>query len=159
VTFRFRRMRWRDVGVVAGWRYPGPYAYYNFDIPSLATIMLVQTIFGAIGDPTYFTAADERDHIVGVFSYIWHARGVLEVGLALRPDLTGLGRGVGLAFVLAGLDHARRRFRPQRFYLTVATFNVRARRVYERAGFVPVGTTTSSRGGKRVEMLEMMREA
>jgi ribosomal-protein-alanine N-acetyltransferase len=159
VTFRFRPMRWRDIGVVASWRYPGPYAYYNFDIPSLATIMLVQSIFGAIGDPTYHTVLNERDEIVGVFSYIWHARGVLEVGLALRPDLTGLGRGVGLAFVQAGLEYARKRFHPQRFYLTVAAFNTRARRVYERAGFMPAGATTIGRRGKRMEMLEMMREA
>jgi ribosomal-protein-alanine N-acetyltransferase len=159
VTFRFRTMRWRDIAVVASWRYPGPYAYYNFDLPSLATIMLVQALFGAITDPTYFTVTDEHDQIVGVFSYIWHARGVLEVGLAMRPDLTGQRRGLGLAFVLAGLDFARQRFRPQRFYLTVATFNVRARTVYERAGFARVGTTTDSRRGKRVEMLEMMRDA
>lgn len=159
MTFRFRTMRWRDIGVVAGWRYPGPYAYYDFDMPSLATILLVQSLFGAITDPTYFTVVDERERIVGVFSYIWHARGTLEVGLALRPDLTGQGRGVGLEFVLAGLEHARQRFRPQRFYLTVATFNTRARRVYERAGFVRVGSTTDRRRGKRVEMLEMLRDA
>jgi ribosomal-protein-alanine N-acetyltransferase len=152
-------MRWRDISVVAGWRYPGPYAYYNFDLASLATILLVQSLFGAITDPTYFTVVDERERIVGVFSYIWHARGVLEVGLALRPDLTGLGRGIGLSFVLAGLDFARRRFRPQRFYLTVAAFNARARRVYERAGFARIGSTTIGRKGKRTEMLEMMRDA
>ncbi len=159
MTFRFRTMRWRDIGVVAGWRYPGPYAYYNFDLASLATILLVQSLFGAITDPTYFTVVDERERIVGVFSYIWHARGVLEVGLALRPDLTGQGRGVGLAFVLAGLDFARQRFHPQRFYLTVATFNTRARRVYEQAGFVRAGATTDRRRGKAIEMLEMLRDA
>jgi ribosomal-protein-alanine N-acetyltransferase len=152
-------MRWRDIGAIVSWRYPGPYAYYNFDLPSLATIMLVQALFGAITDPTYFTVVDEHERIVGVFSYIWRARGTLEVGLALRPDLTGQGRGLGLTFVLAGLDFARQRFRPQRFYLTVATFNIRARTVYERAGFVRVGTTTDRRRGKRVEMLEMMRDA
>ena len=76
------------------------------------TILLAQSLFGAISDPTYFTVVDEREQIVGVFSYIWHARGVLEVGLAMRPDLTGQGRGLGLSFVLAGLDFARKRFRP-----------------------------------------------
>jgi ribosomal-protein-alanine N-acetyltransferase len=158
VTFRFRTMRWRDIGPVASWRYPGPYAYYNFDLLSLATILLAQSLFGAISDPTYFTVVDEREQIVGVFSYIWHARGVLEVGLAMRPDLTGQGRGLGLSFVLAGLDYARKRFHPQHFYLTVATFNNRARTVYERAGFVRVGTTTSHRSGKRIELLEMRRD-
>ena len=159
MTFRFRTMRWRDIGAVARWRYPGPYAYYNFDVLSLVTILFAQSLFSAISDPTYFTATDERDQIVGVFSYIWHARGVLEVGLAMRPDLTGLGRGLRLTFVLAGLDFARQRFRPQRFYLTVATFNTRARTVYERAGFRPVGVTSSHHGGRKVELIEMMRNA
>ena len=159
MTFRFRTMRWRDIGAVAAWRYPGPYAYYNFDLASLATILLMQSLFGAISDPTYFTVVDEHERIIGVFSYIWHARGTLEVGLALRPDLTGQRRGIGLAFVLAGLDFARKRFHPQRFYLTVATFNARARAVYERAGFVRVGATTDRRRGQHVEMLEMMRDA
>ena len=65
----------------------------------------------------------------------------------------------GFSFILAGLDYARKRFHPQRFYLTVATFNNRARTVYARAGFVRVGTTTSHRGGRRVELIEMMRGA
>jgi ribosomal-protein-alanine N-acetyltransferase len=159
MTFRFRTMRWRDVGAVASWRYPGQYAFYDFDLASLTTILLMQSLFGAISDPTYFTVVDEHERIVGVFSYVWHARGVLEVGLAMRPDLTGQGRGIGLAFVLAGLDFARQRFRPQRFYLTVAAFNARARTVYERAGFVRTGAKTDRRRGKAVELLEMTRDA
>jgi ribosomal-protein-alanine N-acetyltransferase len=152
-------MRWRDIGAVARWRYPGPYAYYNFDVLSLVTILFAQSLFSAISDPTYFTVIDERDQISGVFSYIWHARGVLEVGLAMRPDLTGQGRGLGLTFVLAGLDFARQRFHPQRFYLTVATFNTRARTVYERAGFRRVGASASHHGGRKVELIEMIRDA
>jgi ribosomal-protein-alanine N-acetyltransferase len=152
-------MRWRDVGAVASWRYPGQYAFYNFDLASLATILLMQSLFGAISDPTYFTVVDEHERIVGVFSYIWHARGVLEVGLAMRPDLTGQRRGIGLAFVLAGLEFARQRFGPQRFYLTVAAFNIRARTVYERAGFVRTGAKIDRRRGEAIELLEMTRDA
>jgi RimJ/RimL family protein N-acetyltransferase len=55
--------------------------------------------------------------------------------LALRPDLTG--RRIGLGFVEAGMDFARRTFAPATFRLDVATFNQRAIRVYERAGFTP----------------------
>jgi hypothetical protein len=53
--------------------------------------------------------------------------------LGMRPDLTG--RGLGEEFVHAGLRFARETYSPPAFRLTVATFNQRAIRVYERAGF------------------------
>ena len=59
---------------------------------------------------------------------------LLDVGLGLRPDLTG--RGLGLAFVRAVLAHAGATRAPAGYRLTVAAFNRRAVRVYERAGFV-----------------------
>jgi RimJ/RimL family protein N-acetyltransferase len=58
----------------------------------------------------------------------------LDVGLGLRPDLTGCG--LGLSFVLAGLDIALATFHPSQFRMSVDTFNRRAIAVYERAGFV-----------------------
>lgn len=57
----------------------------------------------------------------------------IDIGLGLRPDLTG--KGLGLAFVEAGLAFARKRFAPRLFVLS---FNKRAIRIYERAGFTRV---------------------
>jgi hypothetical protein len=51
--------------------------------------------------------------------------GAVDVGLGLRPDLTG--RALGLGFMLAGLEFARRRFAPDGFRLSVAAFNERTR--------------------------------
>lgn len=50
----------------------------------------------------------------------------MDVGLVMRPYLTGEGLGVG--YLLAGLEFARDRYSPDRFTLSVTTFN-------ERAGF------------------------
>ena len=61
----------------------------------------------------------------------------MEIGLGLRPDLTG--RGLGLDFFRAGVEFARERFRPALIVLNVAAFNERAIAVYERAGFVRTG--------------------
>jgi ribosomal-protein-alanine N-acetyltransferase len=58
-------------------------------------------------------------------------------GLGLRPELTG--RGLGLEFVRFGLQFAHERFPGRRVILDVAEFNVRARKVYEKAGFDVVG--------------------
>jgi ribosomal-protein-alanine N-acetyltransferase len=58
---------------------------------------------------------------------------VVEIGLGLRPELTG--RGLGAAFLEAGLDFAAARFAAREYALAVAAFNRRAIAVYERAGF------------------------
>ncbi len=87
--------------------------------------------------------------------YLYSENNTITVGLGLRPDLTG--KGLGLAFVQSGLDFARERFMPDHFRLFVLTFNERAIRVYERAGFQSVGIhIQDSDNGKR-EFLEMRR--
>ena len=57
----------------------------------------------------------------------------VEIGLGLRPDLTG--RGLGPAFVGAAMAFARERWHPTTFALDVFPWNERAIRAYERAGF------------------------
>ena len=118
-----------DATAVAGWRYPGEYAFYDWtrDPGDLAELL----------DPAewgrrYF-AADAEGALAGFF--VFKVRDdVADVGLGLRPDLTGQGHGA--AFLDAGLRFASARFGARRFTLAVAAFNRRAITVYERAGFV-----------------------
>ncbi|NLW50865.1 MAG: GNAT family N-acetyltransferase, partial [Candidatus Brocadiaceae bacterium] len=53
--------------------------------------------------------------------------------LGIRPDLAG--RGMGLAFLEAILAFAREQYGDVRFRATIADFNARSRRVFEKAGF------------------------
>jgi ribosomal-protein-alanine N-acetyltransferase len=95
----------------------------------------------------YYAVRDEQSELVGFFSFgtsclVWSSdepglyvdkeRKTIAIGLGMRPDLTG--RGLGLAFVQAGLDFARQASVPTTFMLLVYTWNERAIRVYERAG-------------------------
>jgi ribosomal-protein-alanine N-acetyltransferase len=59
-----------------------------------------------------------------------------EIGLGLRPDLTG--HGLGEPFVRACLRFAAAALGAQRCTLAVAAFNRRAITVYERAGLKEV---------------------
>jgi RimJ/RimL family protein N-acetyltransferase len=111
--------------LLAAWRYPPPYDFYDGDVDPV------------VNPERYFEARDERDDLVG-FYYFEPKPPDLDYGLGLRPDLTG--RGLGLDFFLAGLAFARDRYRPRRVFLHVAAFNERALRVYERAGFAVVSS-------------------
>ena len=69
------------------------------------------------------------------------------------------GRGLGERFLGEGMALGARLFRPEMFRLTVAAFNKRAIRVYERAGFVHSRRYAQwTRGGTR-EFIEMTRPA
>jgi ribosomal-protein-alanine N-acetyltransferase len=94
---------------------------------------------------------------VGHFSFKPKDERTVELGLGLRPDLTG--RGLGASFIAAGLEFGRERFAPERFVLSVATFNERAIKVYERAGFARVRVYMHATAGAEWEFLEMSRPA
>ena len=150
--YSFRPMDDADAREVARWKYAPPYDFYNSDADpaDLSELLDPERREGA-----YFSVLDGGE-LVGFFQF---ERGgeVVDVGLGLRPDLTG--RGYGLDFVLAGLDFARQRFAPGRFTLSVATFNGRAIRVYERAGFRRGGVYLHETNGGTHEFLAMERQA
>ncbi|HZU66371.1 MAG TPA: GNAT family protein [Ktedonobacteraceae bacterium] len=73
------------------------------------------------------------------------------------PDLTG--KKLGLTLVNAGLDFARKQFAPDYFRLFVLTFNQRAIKVYERAGFEHVGIYVQKNSNGEREFQEMRRTA
>jgi RimJ/RimL family protein N-acetyltransferase len=78
--------------------------------------------------------------------------GAVEIGLGLRPDLTG--RGLGAAFTAAAIELARGRG-AERITLAVAAFNLRATRVYERAGFIEMGRHMRHIAGREWEFVDM----
>ncbi len=80
-----------------------------------------------------------RDAALGLVGfYYYDTRGsTVEVGLGLRPDLTG--RGLGEAFLAGCIEFARSHFGAERIVLNVAAFNERAITVYERADFRRTG--------------------
>jgi ribosomal-protein-alanine N-acetyltransferase len=116
-------LRPEDAALLDGWRYDPPYDFYNGeDEPVL--------------NPERFFVVRDGDEIVG-FYYFDEREDAVEIGLGLRPDLTG--RGLGLEFFLEGVAFAHGRFPGRRVMLNVAAFNERAIAVYERAKFRRTG--------------------
>jgi RimJ/RimL family protein N-acetyltransferase len=149
---------------IAAWRYPPPYDFYNADADDEDLCELLDHA------SPYYAALDETGELVGFFCFketaqvptgavvgVYDDPAALDVGLGLRPDLAG--RGLGLAFVEAGLAFARATFAPGSFRLSVATFNRRAITVYERAGFRATHTFAHRTNGGDHEFMAMTRPA
>lgn len=152
-------MNEEEARAVAAWRYEPPYDFYDMasDPEDLEELL----------DPEHrqnYYSALSGDALTGFFSFGEEAQvpggdysdgEAVDVGLGLSPNL--VGNGLGMEFVLAGLEFARERFTASKFRLSVATFNERAIRVYERAGFRRAEVFT--RGKDSQTFLMMVREA
>src|SRR3954447_5097144 len=131
MTLRLSPMNAREASEIADWHYEPPYSFYDWtaDSDDLALLLDEHTRAGR-----FFSVHDDR-RLVGFFEFK-AAGDEIEVGLGLHPDLTA--RALGQDFLESGLDSARQSLRATRFRLSVAAFNTRAIRVYERCGFVRV---------------------
>lgn len=135
---------------VAGWVYEAPYAAYN--CPAGEADDFVRGILEPGNH--YYAVRDGAGALVGYCCFGPDARVpggdyaqsadpaerprisddvFLDVGLGLRPDLTG--RGLGAAFLEAIAAFAARQLGHRRLRVTVAVWNRRAIRLYEKAGF------------------------
>jgi [ribosomal protein S18]-alanine N-acetyltransferase len=113
---------------IAAWRYEFPYEWYD----TSSDPRRVELFTSQAGRAGLRSVVDEDGELVGFFNFVPEGDEV-RLGLGMRPDLTG--RGLAQPFIQAGLEHARREWRPKRFRLWVARWNVRALRAYRRAGF------------------------
>ena len=120
---------------VAAWHYEPPYDFYDLvsDPDDEAEL------FDPARWPRY-RAVLGGDGTLEAFWFFRPDGDAVEVGLGLRPDLTG--RGLGAAFAAAALEYARAEWVPRRFVLHVAAWNDRAIRVYRQLGFREVGRET-----------------
>jgi [ribosomal protein S18]-alanine N-acetyltransferase len=133
-----------DAAVLDAWRYEPPYDFYNGEDEPVKN------------PERLFLARDDAGDVLG-FYYFEERPDAVEIGLGLRPDLTG--RGLGLQFFLDGVSFAKRTFGEKHVVLNVAAFNDRAITVYRRAGFRETGRHMRrfDRWGE-VEFVEMEEE-
>ena len=118
---------------MAEWRYPGPWAVYDSAGPI---------------DPAegFWAVVDEGGEVAGYACFGVEARvpgfeerpGVLDVGIGMRPDLTGQGRG--RQFATAVLDHGRAVSGARVLRAVVQDWNARSRALLAGLGFAETGT-------------------
>jgi ribosomal-protein-alanine N-acetyltransferase len=138
-----------DAEEIAAWRYPGEYAFYDIAADPVDAAELLDEA----GRGDQWTAVVGDDGRLAGFYQLRPRGGAVEIGLGLRPDLCGAGRGQ--AFVRAGIDLARMRHPGAEIVLAVAEFNRRAIVVYERCGCVETGRHMRYTSGAEWEFVDM----
>jgi len=137
MSYIFKKMDEINAHAILGWRYDPPYDIYN--LPSDKVENVVQCMM----DPqnAYSIITDEQGELVAYCCFGRegqvpggdYSRDALDIGMGVRPELTG--RGFGHEFVDSVLDFAGTTFTTSEYRVTVAEFNKRAIRVWEKAEF------------------------
>ena len=133
----FKPVNEKQIRQFVHWHYPPPYDIYNENpdnAPEIAAYYLEPEI-----NAHAMTGEDGR--LIGICSFGPDGRvpggsyreDALDIGLAINPDLTG--QGMGHLFIEAVLNFAWAYFKPNACRVTIAAFNHRARRVWQKAGF------------------------
>lgn len=104
--------------------------------------------------PQKFWQVRREEDLIGFFAAAPIEDGeAYEISLGLSPDQSG--GGLGLKFVLAGLETLAAECSLSRVVLSVAAFNQRAMKVYERAGFRAIRTYSQPTNGSVYEFVEI----
>ncbi len=128
---------------ISKWIYKDPYSIYSLDGSNECIKELLN------GD--YYSALDMKGNIVGFYCFgrsaqvpighkygVYDNKNIMDIGLGINPDFCG--QGLGEAFLKVGLSFARNELYAKKIRLTVATFNKRAIKVYQRVGFRKVSS-------------------
>ena len=123
---------------ILSWRYPSPYDFYNPPIDDHQEHYVRQFLNP---DFSFHAVLDAGGTMAGFCSFGSdgqvpggdYSDEALDIGVGMRPELTGQGKGA--AFFGAILGYALGTLSAEQIRLTVAKFNQRALKLYENFGF------------------------
>lgn len=138
----FRPLRSSEARTILSWRYSPPYDFYNDtrsgpELDAAASEMAQASsgyfaLHNAAAELEGFCCVGKEARVPGGD----YSREALDIGVGMRPDLTG--QGLGDAFMQAVLTFLIERYRPRRLRATVALFNERAQALCRSLGFAEV---------------------
>ena len=143
----FKPITEKDVRRVFTWKYEAPYDIYNLPLET------IEEELGYFLDPqNNFFAVFSDEELAAFCSFGSDARvpggdyseEALDIGMGVQPGLTGQGKGS--EFARAVLRFALKTWNPEKIRVTIADFNQRARRVWEKLGFVQTQTFKNPKG-------------
>lgn len=151
MNYFFQSMTQQEAEEIAvHWRYSGIYAFYDMDADPED---LAEFLNPEERKNTYFSVI-HKGEVVGFYSFTQTADDTIDIGLGMKPDLTG--NGSGLEFLRAGMEFARTTYNPKKITLSVAAFNKRAIKVYEKVGFKETERFQQATNGRAYEFVKMV---
>lgn len=150
MRFLFQPLKEPQARAILAWRYAPPYDVYDLgggDVDAVVRDLLRP-------EYAYYAMLSPQGELVAFCCFGADAQvpggdysaDALDIGLGVRPDRTG--QGEGQVYVQTVLDCAQRTWSPHAYRVTIAEFNVRAQRVWEKAGFFRVQRFTSTHSGR-----------
>lgn len=139
------------------WRYEPPYDSYNFPSDGAPISDIVKYYV----DPATgaFAICEDSGKFVGFCSFGDDAKvgggdyqaEALDIGMGIRPDMTGQKNGA--LYAAAAVDFAKKKFVPKTLRVSVAAFNQRAQKVWQKLGFVVTAEFKSTFDGQQYLVL------
>lgn len=132
------------------WKYPDVYSFYDMtsdpeDYEEIMDPLLrAENYFQVLKDDRlfgFFVVEKNPDH------------NVMNMGLGIRPELTG--KGLGQAFVSEIITYIHKNYSVKMLRLGVAAFNKRAQKVYEKIGFKQTKMYDQETNGSIYPFIEM----
>ena len=151
-------MRRRDAEVIASWHYPDPYSIYNLTGENIPPMLDARNryfvVLDSAGNQMGFCCFGEEGRVPGGV-YEEDQAGTLDIGVGMSPEKTG--RGLGRYFISAILQYALDTYKPAKFRVSIAEFNLRSQRAFLRQGFEEVAHFNRTTDG--MPFLQFEREA
>lgn len=136
----------KHVSQILTWRYEPPYDIYNMGHGTTDPMVLPEAMDYFLQPQYHFQAVlRQPDAELAAFCSFGmdgqvaggdYTAEAVDIGMGVRPDLTG--HGLGGMFAGVAIDYACKTFAPHRLRVTIAAFNHRAQKVWRRHGFEQV---------------------
>ncbi|WP_346929064.1 GNAT family N-acetyltransferase [Clostridium sp.] len=148
MKLEFRVPTKSDVDDILTWKYDGIYSFYDNDIQKEK----MEWIESFVDSDDNFSIYNDNNKLVGNCSF-YYIEEFFCVGLQMRPELTG--KGFGIEFAKSIIDFGREKYKLNYIDLTVAKFNDRAIKVYEKLGFKVIDEFVNTIRGNDYDFLAM----
>lgn len=133
------------------WKYPSPYDFYDMT----ADLEDYEEIIDPVSRGNHYYSVLENQKLIGFFGIFpkESRKKEIELGLGLKPELTG--NGLGKNFVTMILQYIKEEHSYVKIWLSVADFNQRAIKLYERVGFNYIGEKVQETNGGEYNFIVM----